>query len=101
MIATLPAVSHLGPIAMICTQAGAGSLAITAALFTGQPAAKGAAHALPAASVSESSSVSASSSAESVSKMARRVWNFGFVQLLGIVGLNAGGLVDRIAGHAF
>lgn len=76
MIATLPAVSHLGPIAMICTQAGAGTLAIAAVLLSGR---------------SRVALVDHHASPESVSKMARRVWNFGFVQLLGIVGLNAAG----------
>ena len=81
MILALPAIAHLGPAAMVCTQAAVASVAIAAVLL--MPAAARAATAPSVAPVNVSPAT--------VSGMARRVWHFGFVQLLGIAGLNAAG----------
>ncbi len=75
MIVFLPLASHAGPTAMVCTQVVVGAAAITAVLMTFLRGTRGV----------------EASGGKHVVEMARRVWSFGFVQLLGIVGLNAAG----------
>ncbi len=79
MIASLPAISRLGAVPMVCTQAAVAATAIAAVLLFG--------HRSGTAPVD----VPVTPSVPSVTGIARRVWHFGFVQLLGIVGLNAAG----------
>ena len=80
MITILPAIAHAGPVAMVCTQAAAAAAAIAAVLLLPKKRAV----------VSPPESISTQGEA-SVSGIARKVWHFGLVQLLGIVGLNAAG----------
>jgi O-antigen/teichoic acid export membrane protein len=76
MLALLPTVSGLGPTAMLCAQFSAAALAIVAVLvFRSQRRSR-----------NEETLYS-----ETVIGVARRIWSFGFVQLLSIVGLNAAG----------
>ncbi len=83
MIALLPALSRRGPVAMVCTQAAVAAAAIVAVLL--MPRRKF------LAADSLSGAPSPAGAETSVAGLARRVWHFGFVQLLGIVGLNAAG----------
>ena len=79
MIALLPLASRFGPVAMVCTQAGVAATALAAVLLL--PGRRGA----PAAPQMQIEA------RRNVAHMASRVWRFGFVQLLGIAGLNAAG----------
>ncbi len=85
MVAALPLLARKGATAMIAAQAGVGVAALAAVFLFGRRRKTKAV--VPAEGVAPSSAASSTPATGLIGK----VWRFGFVQLLGIVGLNAAG----------
>ncbi len=78
MVIVLPGFARRGATAMIAAQACVGTLALAAVFFV-------------ARKQRDNVAVDAAAATPPIAGLVGRVWRFGFVQLLGIVGLNAAG----------
>jgi O-antigen/teichoic acid export membrane protein len=77
MVTLLPIAAHVGPVAMICSQSAAALGAVVVCLLCYRP-------------LGLASPVRIEKR-EPIKPMLKQVWSFGFVQLAGLVGMNAAG----------
>jgi len=80
LLVVLPLAARWGAMPMVCGFAFVSTAALASVLFTAQVPRGGPVAVLPA------------EAAPTVGKLAREVWHFGAIQLLGVIGLNAAGL---------